>query len=809
MLSFFRKYQRYIYLVVTVVIIISFSFFGTYSTLGSNNWREQVAFEAVNGDEITRSDVDDMTHFLATDSTDKALAGGAWGPNFLNDGVIRKDFLETGLAQELILAYIGDFKDQYIKKSEKEKRFQLYAHPQAPFIGVEQAWTYFAPQMKEDYQTLRTTEDPISPEAIHSRVNLYLGQQKYPSSTLRQILRYQEQQFNWLTPDYSLANRDLSVFGYHTLNDWFGPEFTAMVSQFIINTAILAEQKGYYVSKEEAMADLARNTQISFKENIKNPQLGVASPQEYFSEQLRWLNIDQVRAIKIWQQVLLFRRYFQDAGSSAITDALAFEHFNQFANATVTADVYHLPEALRLNNYKAVQKLDVYLKAVAGNSKDPLALPKKFLPVKKVAENFPELVQKRYALEIAQVDTKTLQSKIAIKDLWAWETDEKNWEMLRTKFPALGVRSGASLEERFEALEDLDANTRTRVDALAKKEIINSHPDWIEQALQDAQPKRMIVGIRLESKQAPLEGLDSRAKREAFIQLLDNAPIGKSPEENSPLYTYTANQQAYYRIKVLDRLDGPEILAFAEANSDDTLDQLLDRQLEKYYVANREKNPATYQEENKEWKPFQSVRDEVSNAYFSSLWKKIEPIKDELAQNDPIYQSLDKDQLAALRFYPYFTQIRQEVEENAEKSTQYITADIENEQETLPRQQELKDQWLIKKETLISSRQDPVSSIDLEEATRLNPQEWSSLKVPLNGDLVFFQVVDKGMKEGSDSFVLTQTRKAQALLSAAAQRNLMKLVLEELKAKNALSLAYLKVPAEESAPMLPEMGTEE
>lgn len=64
MLDFFRKYQRYFFLVITVVIIISFSFFGTYSTLGSNAWREQIAFKAVNGHEVTRADVDEMTDFL-------------------------------------------------------------------------------------------------------------------------------------------------------------------------------------------------------------------------------------------------------------------------------------------------------------------------------------------------------------------------------------------------------------------------------------------------------------------------------------------------------------------------------------------------------------------------------------------------------------------------------------------------------------------------------------------------------------------------------------------------------------------------
>lgn len=811
MLSIFRKYQRYIYIVVTVVIIISFSFFGTYSTLGSNTWREQLAFKAVNGDEITRFDVDDMSHFLATDNADKRLYGGAWGPNFLNDGVIRNDFLETGLAEELMLAYSGDLKDELQKRSEKEKRYSLYTHPKAPFIGVEQIWNYFAPDMKVYYNALRNAQDPTDKTALNSRINLYLAEKKYPSSTIKRILRYQEQQFDWLTPDYDLEHRDLSLFGYRSLNDWFGPQFTAMASQFIINAAILAQEKGYYVSKGEAMADLARNTQASYKENLNNPNLGVASPQEYFNEQLRWLNMDQARAIKIWQQVLLFRRYFQDAGRSAIVDTMPSKKFSQFANETITADVYRLPDSLHLSNDKTLQNLYVYLYAVGKTSaKEPLAWPQNYLSVQEVSNTYPELVQKRYALEVAQVSQKTLQSRIGIKELWNWETEDQNWEALRAKFPQLGVKTDANLEDRFEILEDLDANTRTRVDAFAKNAIINAHPEWIKQALTDAQPKKMIVGIRTEGKKMPFEGLDSWPKREAFMALLDQAPMGEGPAAESPLVAYTADQQNFYRIRVLDRSKESEILTFAEAKEDDTLDNLRDKILEKYYVANRDKKPAVYQQEDKEWKSFKSVRELVAEEYFAKLWEKIEPIKEELAQDDPVYKSMGKDQLAALRFYPRLKQIKEEIEKDPAKADQYLIVETkEADLDHLPTSTPLSEQWRIKKETVTVSRQDEAPLINVEEAFSVAPQTWSKLKASFNGDLVFYKVTEKGMKEDSEAEIVKQTREAQDLLSAAVQRVLMQSVLAELKAKKAISLAYLNTPAEGSGSSEIELGSEE
>lgn len=63
MLQFFRKYQTYFFAVITVVIIISFSFFGTYNTLPANAIHEQVTFTAVDGSEIKRMELDEMILF--------------------------------------------------------------------------------------------------------------------------------------------------------------------------------------------------------------------------------------------------------------------------------------------------------------------------------------------------------------------------------------------------------------------------------------------------------------------------------------------------------------------------------------------------------------------------------------------------------------------------------------------------------------------------------------------------------------------------------------------------------------------------
>lgn len=801
MLEFFRRYQRYFFFVITIVIIISFSFFGTYSTLGSNTWREQIAFKAINGREVTRSDVDEMALFLATDNEDKMLYGGVWGLNFLNDGVIRKDFLETDLGVELALAYQEDLQDDIQKRLAKEKKYTLYSHPQAPFLSVENVWSYFAPQMNTYFNSLQTAQNGLDADVLNSRVQLYLAEKQVPASTLRYILRYQEQQYSWLRPDERLNQVDLSLFGYHTLEDWFGAHFTRLISEFIINTAILAENAGYEVSQAEALTDLVRNTQVSYQQNQNNPNLGVTSPEEYLNEQLRRMNMDQARAIKIWRQVLLFRRYFHDAGAHVLVDSLASQKFHHFSHDTVTVDLYRLPSALRLANFDDLQKLEAYLYAVTKQNKgDPLAIPQQFLALTDVAKIYPELVQKRYVLEVAKVNQKTLQARIGLRELWNWELQDQNWQTLTKQFPTLGVKPGNTREERLEALDSLDSTIRSVVDAFVKQAIVKAHPEWIKQALSEAKPEKMMVGLRTQGGKMPFNGLEEEEERKKLISLLDKAPLGQTVESDSPLYDFSADQQTYYRIAILDRADAQEILSFAEARSDGTLDGVRDRILEKYYLAIREKNRAVYQKNGKEWLAFQDARNLVADQYFDKVIQALEPIQKNLSASQE-NKSMSKDQAASLRLYAYLSKIKEELEKDAVQAGQWIASSLEEEGQrtSLAQRPGLADQWKIEKTTLTLNHQSPDHAVDVAEALVLNAHAWSPLKIPMNGDLAFYQVKDRSTADHQQSAIIAeQVREAQSLLGDEAQRHLMRQVLQELKSQNAISLAYLKIPIDET-----------
>lgn len=795
MLNFFRKYQWYFFLVITIVVIISFSFFGTNNVLNDHSWREQIAFKAINGDEITRFEVDDLVSFLATDSEDKVVFG-VWGANFLNDGVIRKDFLQTGMAQELATFYRDEIQRDLKAKLVKEKKFKPYVHPQVPFISSENAWNYFIPELTSYIQTFKSAENPTDPDALNARVKLYLAEKQFPATMLRQVLIYQEKQNNWTSHDPDLDRIDLSLFGYHQFEDWFGPRFSRLITQFIINSALLAEQKGYQVSKAEALADLIRHTDISFQQNKNSPELGVTTPEEYFNEQLRRLGMDQTRAVKVWRQVMLFRRYFQDAGQSALVDTLTYQQFNNYAKETVNVDLYRLPADLHLSDYAALQNFEVYLNAVTKKSKNDLSvLPIDFLTSAEVAKNYPELVQKRYVLEITQASKRNLQARVGIKETWNWELEDKNWATLKKQFPELGVKKDQTREERLVALDNLDTTTRTRVDAFARSAIVDAHPEWIESALNEAKPQIKLVGLRLEGGKTPFEGLSDHSLRKKLIELLDSASEGEVPGNDSELRSFTADKQNYYRIKVLEKDPHHEILTFSEANKQGGMDAVRDRVLEKHYLSIRDKNPATYQNEDKTWKNFVLVKDLVADNYLNKQLKALEKAQTTANQEN----TSSNDQKAILRFFPYLSKAREALEKDPSIEESFVKSKIENPPaEKLTPQEPLKNQWLLEKSVYAIKRNQPDSNVDATEAFSLTEKAWSKISTPTNGDLLFYQVRKQGANPEQELALAELTNKAHTLLSGETQRVLMRNVLQQIKEKGAISLQYMNAPPEES-----------
>lgn len=746
MLGFLRRHQKYFWIMITVVIVVSFSFFGTYSTMQERTVVDPVAFTTINGTAVHQSELEEMVKFLATDNEDKQWMGGAWGPNFLNDGVIKNDFIETGLAQVLATTYLNDLKADLDARFQKEKRYQPYENSQAKFISVANSWKYFAPNMEKNLQQLQAIEDAATLDAFQIRLNLFQGQRKFPPYALRQSLRYQEQQFKWVSPDPALQRLDLSLFGYHTVEDWFGPRFVRLVTSFIINSSIIADERGYSVSKEEAYADLVKNAEISFQELKNSPYLGVATSSEYFQEQLRRMGMDLGRAIMIWQKVLQFRRLFNEQGNAVFLDPHSINQLNEYAQETVEGELYGLPDALRIADFKSLQKFETYLNAVAKASPNALELPQTFLSPEEVSKQFPELVQKRYYVEMASVDKKSLQGKVGVKDTWNWEAEDANWDKLKKEFPDIGVKKATTREERFAALDSLDNKTRARVDTFAREAIVESHPEWIQEALENAAMKKKEIGIKLKGGNADLPGLKDPKD---LLALLDAWPSTKGK-----LAVYTPDKNNFYKIQVIEKSPGLEVLTFSEATNDGTMDGLLNSQPKKDYA------------------------------------KLLESIRLDYAAANPEDKKAGKmveDYASTLRFYSYVRDVKNKILKKPESESLYILgAGPAETSEGLKKRGGLADQWKLEKRKYAADRTTDNAYFDINEVLSIPQNSLSKVYGRPNGEVVFFKMLQLGKNLHKED-LFQNVYQVQKLLGIEAEGVLMKNLLVEFQKKNAMT----------------------
>lgn len=776
MIRFIQKYQWYFYVVITTMIVISFSFFGTYGSLQNSGSFDQTAFTTVNGENISRGELEQMAYFISSDGLDKMMAGPQPGYNFLNDGVIRKNFLETGLGVELIGAFAADLKKDLDAKMVREKSYKPYQNQKAPFISSEMAWSYFAPSIKQDLEFLKLSVNPLDQSALQARVNLYLAEKQFPAHMLSRVLRYQENQYGWLEPDPFLNQADLSLFGYHTIDDWFGPRFTRLVSEFIYNAAAIAESKGYKVSSEEAYADLARNAEKSFQELKSQKMMPFATSQAYMNDQIRRMGLEPKKVVKIWQKVLLFRRLFDDVANIQIVDAKISEPFFKYADQMVEGNLYRLPDSLRFNEFKDLYFFETYLAMTAGKKAGDLTLPKTAKTVDQLKQDAPELLQKRYLVEVKQASEKGLEGRITLKDTLAWQT--AHYDDLQKEFPDLGIKPASTLEAKIDALDQLDDKMRAKVDQFSRSKIVAEHPEWMKNSLELAEPQVKLITVAMKGGKDPLPGITNR---DEFMQKLDKSDM---------IDSYTQDSKYVYSIKVLDRSSGFEVMNYNEAES--LMPELTKKVLEPYYVKNREGKDNF--KTDKGFKPYDEVQNDVAALYYEATLSAIkEKVKASLKDKAP--QNMIPDIAASYRFY-------NSAEELQKNPAVVKSEEVKEVEGKLPARPTYQDQFGWKKEPVKLTRSEKSELFQKELLFKLKPNEWSQILTPPNGDIALFQLVQLGQVE-QEQQKFDETFELSRALGNEANRNQLKAMIPFLKEKNAINFSYLEQEVEEMEPPPP------
>ena len=774
MLHHFRKYQQYIYIVVTCVIVISFSFFGTYGTLSQNTQDNSLAFKAYDGTRVTNHELEEYVRFFSSDAIDKIAFGGVAGPNFLNDGIIAEDILQNNLAFPLFAALKNDLKEETQVRFSKEKNFTPYKNPKAPFLSVESTWNYFLPEMTRQLSVLKSSNDPFEEAAFQAKVTLYLGQRNLPPQYVKQLLMYQQAQYGEKMADQDLNTTDLSLFGYRGLDDWFGHQFIKAMTAFIINGSMIAEERGYVVSKDEALADLMRLALESYKENKSSPYMTAPNVTQYFQEQLRRMQMDQATAVRIWQRALLFKRLMQDTGSSLFISDLPFRQFHTFAGEKAGGTLYQLPEEFRLRTPKDFGLFEVYLEAISsgkGDKDSPLSLPKTFKSLDAISKETPDIVTERFVLDVARVTEGDLLSRVGLKEMWQWQVSDAGWALLIKNFPELGAKEYKTANDRQEKLDALDSVTKQRVNQFSRKEILKNHPEWLEEALAKAPFEEMTINISNSKGTSPLAGLDGKE----LITNLKKASV----ESEKPLLLATKDGQNTYRIRIREKGDQAVVMTFKEAKDSGVLEKLLNAKLTAHYEKIRSSASETYQNKDGSWKSLAEVENRVAEDLFKKTLKALE--KEAPKKSDG--EALGIRDLAPYRFKQFAKEAKNSVVTGKGEEQFIRNNDVSS----------FTSQWQLETVPFESTKSSvkPPLMVDMKG---VETGAYSDVFVQPEGDVYFFLLRDKGSSIHLGK-LSENAMQVQEVLGAEVQKVLFTELLKMMETKGSLDLKTLKAAA--------------
>ena len=734
MLEFLRKYQRYFFILITIMVIASFSFFGTFNTFTEEEVKEdRILGRAIDGSPLKLSQVQQLSRFLSSDRQDFLMRPNEV-PNFCNDGVIRYDLLQTGLADLLVSSYFDVLKGELDPRWEKMKKFRPYVHPVFPNLSAKAVWQHYRPMLVRELQTIQSQEE-LTPQMFSHWSRLYLQQSSCPPEFLRRVLLYSYRQIPGVNEDPHLHYDDLSLFGFHSLSDWFGRDFIDLVSEFILNGAKVAEQRGYKVSLEEAKGDLLRNFQASIEALNKMGK----KPDLSFQQHLRMLGFDEKSATEAWRSVLLFRRYFHGVGDATFVDRLPYRDFASYAREKVVVQMVRLPAVLRLKSFEDFIDLQVYLKAVSKQT-DPLAIPTTYLSLDEVEKKFPELVQSTYLAKVAKVSKGEVGLRASVKDLWEWQIDEKNWEALKKKFTFLP--HVMTREDRFQALEKLIEANRSELDRYTRLQCVEGHPEWVDQSLSSARMEEK--ALSLSTDWVSLNHIENPSR---FIGLIEKTVLGDEAAKTL-LSQYSDDGETFYRLESVEKISDRHLLTLKEAKSSGAIS----RAAERLFEGESKKSPSL-------------SREEVAKKVFGDVCKALGG--EALASSHyPAHrlESYAKEALSVLQKNPEDTKWLQV------EGRDPITEQFKFEKETAEIQRTEEEEWM-------------------NRAFIMIPKQWSSIHVDPDGDIAFYYVE---VKKPHPEPIFEQLTLGKETLAADAQRYLAEKLLDSAKKKQAIHIPVQK-----------------
>lgn len=601
-MSFFRKYQTSIYAVITTLILCSFFFFGSNSTIQKTTQSDKVSFYDLSNRAITSRQVDQLMHFITTDQNAFFQSDGSLGANFLNQGQVLSRLLQAPVASEMFQPFEKDINELINRKKSQELSFRPYEHPTIPFISLENLWQQYTPHLYEAYQNYKRAlkDNSSSVEKIFkAKLELMQAQSTTSPTLFKRVLMQQQRQYEWIPVDENLFNANLSLYGYQNLMEWLGRPLTRRLTEVVINIAALAESKGYKVDDAEVELHLQKQLELGYHYFQQNPNNPSWTTEQFYTKQLALLSLTESQVKELTYELLLADKYLKERAEGVLIDPTFYRDFLSEAYQTLEVECFRPSNSLLFQNNHQMHLFEIYLsKTHQYNIDSGSLMPPKPLPLDSIASNSPEFVIQPLMVSFKAIHKDQYAQSIDLKTLLEKQTEEDFWNHLIELWPD-AISSQGNVSSRLQKLQSLDPQTRSAINQYTRLYLLNQDASWIDMALSNAHFQTREILVSENSTRQLLPGVSDTKKLLNHLNLSTNTP-------------YTEDSVHYYQFEAIPEIPDPRVISLEKALQSG----LLENHLAAYIDAN---SSASSSEQNPAAKSI-----ERENAAFSILHQSIQ-----------------------------------------------------------------------------------------------------------------------------------------------------------------------------------------
>lgn len=539
MLAFFYKHQKkFIGLVIVAVCVSGIGIgWGRHPEASSRSQRKKVIL-SIAGRKYSEREFFALKKFFVNEAY--PFTGNPLEWNFLNEGLLTERFLTNKLGEKLFLkVYSQDF-----PAFNKEKCYRAYRRFDTPFISAEEVWKSSAPHLYEALMNFQQIENPVSALGFAARVRLFLEEKKFPHYILRQMLEYRRKMFHLPQDTALLQGKDLRLFGYGNLSDWFGDAYVSTAVEALLRFVNEQKKHIHMPSIKEAQQDFYDKAHQAFVKLSKHTEMQLTFDQ-FVANYFDFIGVSSSEFFKIYREILLCKRAFLQLEGSVTFDYRPLQEFFSMGKDSTSVEMVKLPREYHFKTLEDLEAFEVYLHLVGQGTQDCLDVPRFVLPIKKIKVKAPQLVGRRFSLTYKTICLQDFETRVPMVEVHQWQQNPDHFHLLLQEFPKIETCTSSK------DFQNLKPALVEKIHSFTRKEILRSRPEKIKEWLAQSVSKSNEVFL-------------SSGKDSVLKGIIDGKELATLLIDNEILEAYTQDGEHYYTFVVDTCFGEEEILPYRE-----------------------------------------------------------------------------------------------------------------------------------------------------------------------------------------------------------------------------------------------------